>query len=415
MIEPIPLFKSIKERVLLVSILILVVLVNLSLYYLEYRTFKSLPYYETTAKVVYAKERQGKAYAVVKLKNSMMTLYTTAFVKADFDRAIVYLTIDTRAVSFYDYLRGFYAYSKELHIIDRVGEDALRAFFSKQHRLEYPRELFGALFFAEPLSEGVRDRIASYGLSHLVAISGFHIGLLFGVVYFILRYALRGIYDRWLPYRNLTIDLSFLSTAVVFVYVYYLGFIPSVLRAFAMLVIGYLLYIRHIKILNYETLLMVVVLLIAFFPKLVFSLGFFFSVAGVFYIYLFLQYFGDLPKRWAALLLCVWVYVAMLPIVHYFFDPFSWYQLYSPLISLLFSIFYLIELVLHSIGYGGLLDPWIDRLLNHTFDIYSIQSSTHFFYIYVVLSLLGSRSVLFFKLYVLSAASFLFYIFLATI
>ena len=46
----------------------------------------------------------------------------------------------------------------------------------------------------------------------------------------------------------------------------------------------------------------------------------------------------------------------MLPIVHVVFSVTSGYQLLSPLLSLLFIIFYPLVMFLHIIGFGGVFD-----------------------------------------------------------
>ena len=38
-------------------------------------------------------------------------------------------------------------------------------------------------FFATPLAKEVREKISLFGVSHLVALSGFHLGILWALVY----------------------------------------------------------------------------------------------------------------------------------------------------------------------------------------------------------------------------------------
>jgi competence protein ComEC len=50
------------------------------------------------------------------------------------------------------------------------------------------------------------------------------------------------------------------------------------------------------------------------------------------------------------------IFILMLPVVHYIFGVTSAYQLLSPLLSLLFIPFYPLVMLLHLLGFGGILD-----------------------------------------------------------
>jgi competence protein ComEC len=112
-------------------------------------------------------------------------------------------------------------------------------------------------------------------------------------------------------------------------------------------------------------------ILVALFPSLLVSLGFGLSVAGVFYIFLLLQYSKGV-KTWMITLIFIplGIFILMLPDVHTVFGVTSGYQLLSPLLSLLFVPFYPLVIVLHLLGFGGLFDTVL-------LDLFSIpQSST---------------------------------------
>ena len=182
-------------------------------------------------------------------------------------------------------------------------------------------------------------------------------------------------------------DLTMVILAILFAYLWMLDFIPSLLRSFVMLAYGFFLFHRHFKILSFEVLFVTVMTILAIFPSFLFSIGFWFSVAGVFYIYLFLEYFSHL-KKWQILIgLNIWVYLLMIPIVHYFFDVFSWHQLYSPLLSIFFALFYPLEMFLHFIGQGDLLDTWVLELLHQKADIYHFKTPLWYLIAYIILSL----------------------------
>ena len=104
-------------------------------------------------------------------------------------------------------------------------------------------------------------------------------------------------------------------------------------------------------------------------------------------------------KAWQSfVLLHLWVYLAMLPIVHVFFGTFSLYQFYSPLLTMLFIIFYPAELFLHFIAQGETLDPLIDYLMSIQIKVVEILLPLWSLFIYLVLSVLAIFYKFFFHL-----------------
>jgi competence protein ComEC len=112
-----------------------------------------------------------------------------------------------------------------------------------------------------------------------------------------------------------------------------------------------------------QTLLITVLLLIALFPRLFFSIGFWLSISGVFYIFLFLIYFNNLSKVKQFLLLPFWIYFFMLPYSLIIFGNFSLYHPLSILWTSLFTLFYPLSIILHIFELGDLMDPLLKFLL----------------------------------------------------
>jgi len=112
---------------------------------------------------------------------------------------------------------------------------------------------------------------------------------------------------------------------------------------------------------------------------------------GVFYIFLFLYHFSNLSKTVIFILLHFWVYILMLPVVHFIFDIFSLYQLFSPFISMVFILFYPISLVLHVVGLGGSLDSFLVWFFSLHVEIDLIVTPLWFFVSYLFLSLVAIR------------------------
>jgi competence protein ComEC len=88
-------------------------------------------------------------------------------------------------------------------------------------------------------------------------------------------------------------------------------------------------------------------------------------VVGVFYIFLLLQY-TKTSNKWVITLMYIpiGIFVLMLPVVHALFPVTSSYQLLSPLLSLLFILFYPLSMVLHIFGLGGLFDAQLMYLFH---------------------------------------------------
>lgn len=253
------------------------------------------------------------------------------------------------------------------------------------------QELFGALFFALPVSKELRDEIAQWGISHLVAISGFHLGVLSSILYFLLKPLYRFFQDRFFPYRNSFFDLAFIVFLLLGFYVYYIDLTPSVLRAYVMGIVGFFFFSKNMQILSFSTLFFTICLVLVFFPKLLFSISFWFSVAGVYYIFLFLHHFSHLRKSAIFILLNFWVYILMMPVIHYVFDVFSFYQLFSPLLSMGFVLFYPLVLFLHLIGFGGVFDTFLMQFLASKMSIYSLHVSFWSLAFYLCVSLVAIR------------------------
>ncbi len=123
------------------------------------------------------------------------------------------------------------------------------------------------------------------------------------------------------------------------------------------------------------------------FPRLLFSISFWFSVSGVFYIFLFLKHFSNLPKYLIFILLNFWVYMMMLPIVHFVFKVFTPLQLFSPLLSMVFVVFYPLELALHVVGFGGVFDKYLLGLLNLQTTFYAITTPFWFLVFFIIASI----------------------------
>ena len=393
--------------------------IHLFFKYQNYKSFTSIKYHPITAEVlsIYPKiTKSGKKYNILKLQvDNGIKFFGISWKNKLKQNSIIQCKVDTRKLSFYKYLKGFFAPIYDIKMVNAKTDSKksqLSRYITSQHKNMQTKEIFSALFLATKIDKNIRKKIQLLGISHLVAISGFHLGVLSFLIYLVLTPIYRFFQDRFFPYRNAKLDLMIATIVLILGYIYIVGFIPSLSRAFVMLIIGYIFYIRHIKVLSFETLFLTLLLLLVFYPTFIFSISFWFSVAGVFYIFLFLHYFGGLKAWMIFILINFWVFILMQPVVHYIFPTFAFSQLLSPLLSMLFVIFYPLELFLHLIKEGGLLDGAVLKLLDFHAATISVKTPLWFLLTYITTSLLSIYKKIFLYLLIFQSLIFLIYLIL---
>ncbi len=334
---------------------------------IEYNNYKNLTRFDTQlVEATLLKQYTKNASSILKLKsNHGAIFYTKTKQKNLLVGENLLLKVWAGKISFYAYLKGFYAYSKIVKgSIKATYKTAFNTAIAKQHKSLEITAIYQALFSARQLDSSIQKQFSSLGISHLLAISGFHLGVLSTLLFFLLKYPYHFLQNRYFPYRNKKRDLFVIISMILLSYLLFLGTPASLLRAFAMLLMGFVLYDRGFQIISMQTLLLSILLLLALFPRLFFSLGFGLSVAGVGYIFLFLIHFQDLGKKWQFLLLPFWIYLMMLPFSLAIFENFSLYHPLSILWSTLFSLFYPLSIFLHLIHEGNLLDTPLEYLVH---------------------------------------------------
>jgi len=388
--------------------------INLFFEYQSFHDLKSKKFNFIRANVInqYKKiNKRGKSYNVLKLKSvDGYSFYTTNHEDIkDLKGRDISIGLITDKISFLDFLRGFYAPSFEIDLLEYKNsfKNRLKEFIGSQHTNHELSKLYKALFLATPISKELREKISNFGISHLVAISGFHLGFLYAILFFIFGIIYQYFQSRYFPYRNKDIDLGIFIMSILFLYAYMLGFTPSVLRSITMMAFAFFLYLRYVDVFSFEVLSIVVLFLFSFKPALLFSVGFWFSVSGIFYIYLFLHYYSYINKWVLLLLINIWVFFMMIPIVHFIFAKWTLYQLLSPILSILFLIFYPLELFLHIFGFGGIFDDWLYQLLSKDIDISYFKTPIWFLIFYIALSILAIFKERFLYLLILSNLAYL--------
>lgn len=376
---------------------------NLGFSYYKFCEFKSQNGVILQAKILQNYEKtnvKGKIYRVLKLKTQDFSFYTTT--RADFDAGAneqILIGAENKNVKFKEYLSGSFFMPSYGTIELRYAasresvRDKIYGFISEQHESEKMTELFTALFLAAPVGKELRQDVNFYGVAHLIAISGYHLGLIFWAFYFIMRPIYRYFQARYFPYRNAKFDLSATIFAVLFCYLALIGFVPSFLRAFLMSLLALFLLARNVRVVSFELLFVVICAAVSLMPSLLFSIGFYFSCMGVFYIYLYLRHFGGRFSNLSnAILLNFWVFSAMILPVLYFFPLVSAQQLAVLPITPLFSLFYPISVLLHAFGAGGALDEYLLEFLSWRAKGVNLSVPFWLFLLYNALSLASVKS-----------------------
>jgi len=397
MIEKVPLLNTKRDFYLLALLTFFLLFYSLLI---EYNNYLHLTKFNSSiikAKVVkqYTKTKQTKkgkikTYQVLKLKSPKgFTFYTSLSNKtSQILGKEIKLEIWMGKISFYEYMSSFYSFSKLLHVYKKTSlKEELQNFIASQHKDKKITSIYNALFSASSLTPQLQTQFSSLGISHLIAISGFHLGVLSALLFFLIKLPYKFFQGRYFPYRSYKRDSFIIIATLLLSYLLFLDMPPSLLRAYGMLLIGFILYDRGVEVISMQTLFLSVILLIALFPRLLFSIGFFLSVSGVFYIFLFLLYFKHISKLWQFLLLPLWVYICMFPYSLVIFGNFSLYHPLSILWTSLFTLFYPLSLVLHLFSLGYLFDPALKWLLHIQLDTLQMELSYGWLGVQVLLSL----------------------------
>lgn len=184
------------------------------------------------------------------------------------------------------------------------------------------------------LDDEIRQVYSSVGAMHILAVSGLHVGLVYGAVLLVLSL---------LPKRKIWLFARiFLALASLWTYALITGFSPSVNRAalmFSMLAIGQLLGLRSN---SFNTLAAAAFILLVVDPSMLFSLGFQLSFVAVLSILIFYPLIHSLIRVKSRILKPIWSLVAIsaaaqlltAPLTLYYFGQFPTLFLFTNLIAI---------------------------------------------------------------------------------
>ncbi|CRF46156.1 ComEC/Rec2 family competence protein [Helicobacter heilmannii] len=390
--HPIPLLQTPKEKALALIFLLALCVLSFGLKYRQYQAFLSPKPLELYAQVLLQYAKNG--HFVLKLKDSHSNSFYTISNEdiKDLTHHFVRAWGKMGRCSFWQFLKSCYFHTLKLSLENKSDPAApWRAFINQQHTNPLMANFYRTLFLADPLDTSLRQVVVGFGISPLIAISGFHLGLLSTFFFALLSPPYRFLQQRYFPYKNRYFDLMALVLVVLLGYLVLLHFQPAFLRAYLMALVGFGLVYGGLELVSFWLLGLITLLCLALFPNFVRSAGFWLSVGGVFYIFLFIKYMPKMPAWLYALLFNAGIFILMLPLVHFFFTPFGPTQLCVILLSFVFVVFFPLVLLLHALHLGDLLDPYLLSLVRLPLHLKSVSTPTWFLCAYVGLSLVAVR------------------------
>lgn len=294
--------------------------------------------------------------------------------------------------NFFQFLKGCRLYHSTLSLKKNEFnlKSYLLSFINASHTNEKISNVYSALFFGFKLNKDVRNSINAFGIAHLIAISGFHLGILSISLYAILFLCYRFFHIKYFSHRNINFDIGFVILIFLFFYLVLIDFQPAFLRAFILAIIVFFMMISGVKILNFIHLMFCILFAIAINPNLIFNIGFILSCSGIFYVYTFFKHVQG-NKFILFFLFNLVIFLLMFPIVHIFFPYFTPFQFNSIWISIIFVVFFPIAILVHIIGFGNIFDSLLLKILES--DIYMTNFYTPFsvIIVYILFSLLSIR------------------------
>ncbi|EAI3886156.1 hypothetical protein YY89_02645 [Campylobacter fetus] len=236
------LFQTKMQIATVIGLCILIFGVNLMLEYFKFESFRDAKYSFINAKIIQNYEKQGKnnSYFILKLKSNEFTFYTRTKNKIDFTDARV--GVISKNLKFKEYLKNSFFlpnFKIEPQKSSLSFTDNVQNSIENQHENPKLKELYSALYIASPINKDLRANVTNWGIAHIIAISGFHLSLIFAFIFFIVKPVVRPLQSRYFPYVNINFHLSIFIFILMGFYLYILDFTPSFLRSYIMGVLDF--------------------------------------------------------------------------------------------------------------------------------------------------------------------------------
>lgn len=280
----------------------------------------------------------------------------------------------------YDYQKnllrkGIYA-SLNTDFIHSLGEVSSLKYLIRKHIKSYlyhipslteeNQKLIATIFTGEKSMDlELQDNLRYLGLSHIIAVSGLHIGMFFMVIM-----GLRGIIDKRL--------LMIIGLFLIFLYAYVIGFPPSIVRAWIMIGLFSIAEILAIPYQRKTILWSTLFLILLVNPMELYAVGLQFSFLATFVIIYFEKYWqqkrGIIKIFWISTI----IFAFLLPLqLLYFREIYTGYLLGNIIIVPLFVfIIYLSFFGYLIVPLKGFIFSALEPLIN--FLMYVIKGASYF-------------------------------------
>lgn len=206
------------------------------------------------------------------------------------------------------------------------------------------------------LERSTRELFSITGVSHVLALSGLHLGIIYGILQFL--FTAGGFARR--------MRVPAQAVIIVFIWIYALmaGMPASLIRAAIMYSLVSLAVIMGRKAVTLNNLFVAAFLILLFNPMSLFDIGFQLSFASVFFILAFVRAITPvyvlkrpvLGKLWGMVAVSLCAQMGVAPLVAYYFNQFPVYFIFSNLVVVPVSF------VLVAIGLAFLVLSWFQPL-----------------------------------------------------
>jgi len=176
----------------------------------------------------------------------------------------------------------------------------------------------------EYFSDDLKNKITQNGISHLIAISGLHIG----IIYFLLNFLVHLVPKNRKTYHVIS---SVIICLILILYGTFCGFTPSISRSVTMFCVMQLAKLTGRKNNSINSLFVSAFLILIIQPSQLFQIGFQLSFAGVLAILLFYKQINNwftivnklLKKIWQSVAVTISAQIGVLPMLFFYFKTFS--------------------------------------------------------------------------------------------
>ncbi len=207
------------------------------------------------------------------------------------------------------------------------------------------------------IDDAVYSNYQKIGVTHLFALSGMHVGLLSTIILFLLK----KINDK---YKYFILDI------LLIIYGFIVGFPSSIKRCILFFILNSFNKVFKLNLSTLKILLLVIFFLILSDYRIVFDVGFRYSVATVMGIVLANRFIEDESKLWSSFKLSLVAFLFSFPI-----SLSNFYEV--NLLSVLYNILYVpfVSLIVYPLSLLSFILPFLNNLFSLSIEILEMSSS----------------------------------------